>query len=398
MPSRAAARMLFTLPTTVPASTNAVGFGRVRAFLLASLVMPVSLGAQGQVSVSGKVADAMGTAIAGATVSLAGTSTNVATDEDGRFNLTVPAAAGFTLSVRRLGFAPTSREITMTQGNPLRDLTIQMAPLPSLLSPVLVNATRGAYKGRLAGYYQRLERKSGGYFISRTAIDKKSYKNLSQLLRVVPGINAFPLKSGGSTVRMRTRQCRPLVWMDGVPMPTGEVDLDAFPVSTLHGVEVYPATANTPQDFVLNGTPSCGTIVLWSRGGDTDPVIRKGRKPFDLEQMILAHKAFSADSVDQRATLVSAGSLAALYPAELLSEGATGSVLVEYVVDSEGAVEPETISIVSSTHPLFSAAVILAVRRAAYNPAIRSGTPVRQVVLQPFSFFPAGNTTTQGLR
>lgn len=390
--------MLFALPRVEPQSPGEGGCGRVCAFLLASLMMPVCLIAQEQSSVSGTVADAAGTPIAGATVALAGTSTNVTTDEDGRFILTAPAAGGFTLSVRRLGFAPASRELVTSPGQPLRDVTIRMTPVPNLLSPVLVNATRGAYKGRLAGYYQRLERRAGGYFIPRNAIDRKSHKNLSQLLRVVPGINAFELKTGGSTVRMRTRQCRPLVWMDGVPMPTAEVDLDAFPVSTLHGVEVYPANASTPLDFVLNGAPGCGTIVLWSRGPDTDPLLRKSRKPFDLEQMILAHKAFSADSVDQRAVLAGEGSLAAVYPAELLSEGATGSVLVEYVVDASGTVEPETISIVSSTHPLFSAAVIFAVKRAPYKPAMKNGAAVRQVVLQPFSFFPGGRTTTQGLR
>lgn len=391
--------MLSKLPTPGPKpSLFQVDFGSVRTFLLAALVTPISLAAQATAPVTGTVSDPIGTPIAGASVTLAGSAVSVTTDEDGRFHLTAPSAGGFTLSVRRLGFAPASRELSVPQGQGLRDLRIQMTPSPGLLSPVLVSATRGAYKGRLAGYYQRLERRSGGYFIPRTAIDKKSYKNLSQLLRVVPGINTFALRSGGTTVRMRTRQCRPLVWMDGVPMPTAEVDLDAFPVSTLHGVEVYPASANTPQDFVLNGAPGCGTIVLWSRGPDTDPVLRRPRKTFDLENLIASHKAFPADSVDQRASLVDQSSLSVPYPPELISEGSAGSVLVEYVVDEKGVVVPETISIVSSTHPLFSAAVIPAVKRAAYNPAIKGGSAVRQVVLQPFSFFPSGKTTTQGLR
>ena len=391
--------MLSTLPTVVPKSrARVIDFGRLRAFMVAALVMPADLAAQASTSVSGIVADAIGTPIAGASVSLSGHPVTAATDEEGRFHLSAPSAGGFTLSVKRLGFAPASREVTVSAGHPVRDLTIRMSPVASLLSPVLVSATRGAYKGRLAGYYQRLERRSGGYFIPRNAIDKKSYKNLSQLLRVVPGINTFALKTGGTTVRMRARQCRPLVWIDGVPMPTADVDLDAFPVSTLHGVEVYPANANTPQDFVMNGNPGCGTIVLWSRGPDTDPVSRKSRTPMDLQALIASHKAFPSDSVDQRTTLVDPSALTVAYPAELMAEAPTGSVLVEYVVDAKGAVEPETISIVSSTHPLFSAAVILAVKRAAYNPAVRNGTSVRQVVLQPFSFFPSGKITTQGLR
>jgi len=74
-------------------------------------------------------------------------------------------------------------------------------------------------------------------------------------------------------------------------------------------------------------------------------------------------------------------------------------VLMQYVVDERGAIDPVTISIVSSSHPLFSAAAALALKRATYHPAMKGGIAVRQVVLQPFSFLPrGGKDTSQGLR
>jgi TonB family protein len=261
-----------------------------------------------------------------------------------------------------------------------------------------VRAVQGTYTGRLAGYYTRLQRRSGGYFISRDEIDRKSYRNLSQLLRNVPGINAFPMKSGGGTVRMREQQCRPLIWLDGVPMPAAEVDLDAFPVSSLHGIEAYPGHSNTPQDFLISGGLGCGTIALWSRGADTDPLIRRGKQPLDLEKLITLQKAFSSEQVDQRASLLDPDALTVMYPPELVADGLAGTVLVEYVVDATGGIERESISVVSSSHPLFSAAVILALKNVSYHPAIKAGNAVRQIVQQPFSFLPNSGRTSQGLK
>ena len=374
--------------------------GRIVVSLLAGLIVPAVIAAQtSAVPVSGVVLDATGVPIVGANVSIAGTPVTTTTDDKGQFHLTIPLAGPQKIAVRRLGFQPVFSDVTAVAGQTLHDLTIRMTAAPGMLNPVLVSATRGAYSGRLAGYYQRLERRSSGYFISREQIDKKSYRSLSQLLRNVPGINAFPLKTGGSAVRIRERQCRPLVWLDGVPMPAAEVDLDAFPVSTLHGIEVYSGSSATPQDFATSGSTTCGSIVLWSRGRDTDPPERRARAAMDLDQLIALQKVFPADQVDQRASLVDPNALAVTYPAELLTEELNGVVLMQYVVDEKGEIEPETVSIVSSSHPLFSTAAVLALRNATYHPATKGGNPVRQVVLQPFNFVPrGGKSTSQGLR
>lgn len=374
--------------------------GRIVAFLLGTFLLPAGSAAQtGAATVNGTILDISGVPIAGASVSIEGTPIATTSDEKGQFHLSVSRVGPAKVSVRRLGFSPAAADVNLVAGQMHRDLTIKMLGVASMLNPVLVSATRGKYSGRLAGYYQRLERRSAGYFISRDQIDKKSYRNLSQLLRTVPGINAFPLKGGGGAVRIRERQCRPMVFIDGVPMPAAEVDLDAFPVSTLHGIEVYSGSTAAPQDFATSGSTNCGTIVLWSRGRDTDPVPPRAREALDLEPLIAAQKVFSADQVDQRAALVDDRSLAATYPAELIPDGLSGFVLMQYVVSTRGEIEPETVSIVSSSHPLFSAAAGLALKNATYRPAMKAGNPVRQVVLQPFNFLPRGTrSSSQGSR
>ncbi len=354
---------------------------------------------QGAAVVSGVVTDSSGVPVIGAYVSVDGTSLVSTTNDRGEFRLSGISAGVSVLRARRLGFTPTAREVRLAQQESLGHVELRMSTLPRTLQPVLVQANQVEYKGRLAGYYQRLQRRSAGYFISRDEIDRNSFRSLSQLLKNAPGVNAFPLRSGGAAVRMRGRGCRPLVWLDGVPLPAGEVDLDAFPASTLHGIELYLGSTTAPMDYTANnGLSSCGTILLWSRGADTEPPTRRKRQPVDLEGLVESLSAFSSDQVDKPAQLIGTESLDVIYPPELSATGVAGSVLVEFVVDTTGRIEAETVSVVSSSNPLFTAAVWRALQGAKYSAAIRGGKRVRQIVQQPFRFAPGQRKAAQGMK
>jgi len=253
------------------------------------------------------------------------------------------------------------------------------------------------YAGRLGGYYERLSRRTSGHFIARDEIDRSSHRSLSRLLTQVPGINALQLRGGGGAVRMRGRSCRPLVWLDGVPMPAGEVDLDAFPASTLHGIEVYHGSSSTPLTFTApQAQSSCGTILLWSRGRDTEVPARLNHRGVDLEQMVASLSVYTADQVDKQAELEAPGPLQIAYPMALSATGISGSVVAEYIVDTEGSIEAGTFAIVSSTHPLFSEAVSRAVQGAKYTPAVKGNVAVRQVIQQSFAFAPGSGRPQKG--
>jgi TonB family protein len=60
--------------------------------------------------------------------------------------------------------------------------------------------------------------------------------------------------------------------------------------------------------------------------------------------------------------------------------------VVAYVVDSLGRVEPASLRMVESTHPLFEAAVRQAVLASRFRPAEWRGMKVRQLVQQSFVF------------
>ena len=185
---------------------------------------------------------------------------------------------------------------------------------------------------------------------------------------------------------MRGRSCRPLVWLDGVPMPAGEVDLDAFPVSTIHGIELYLGSTTAPMAYTASqGRSSCGTILLWSRGRDTEHPRPSQRRTIDLEELAASNAVYTADQVDRQAEL-SQRPLEVGYPPALFASGIDGSVVAEFVVDANGEIEPPSFEIFSATHPLFGEAVVDALSRARYTPAIKDGVKVRQFVHQPFTF------------
>ncbi len=345
-------------------------------------------------NLGGQVSDSAGTPVSGAVVTVVGSSVRSTTDEGGQFRLSGVPSGTVEVRVRRLGFAPLTRQLGLRSRESLVRLQFRMARVPGTLNTVLVRTNRFEYSGRLAGYYQRLQRHTGGHFISRDEIDRKSFRSLTQLLNSVPGINSFALRSGGGTVRMRGQSCRPMVWLDGVAMPAAEVDLDAFPTSTLHGVELYFGSSSAPSDFIANeGVSGCGTILLWSRGADTDPAPTRASSKVDLEQLIESLTVFSADQVARPAELLNAASLEVKYPVDLFAAGVIGSVVAEFVVDTTGRIEPGTFSVVTSSDPRFSSAVQSAIANARYTPAVKDGKAVRQAVQQPFSFLgnqPAG--------
>jgi TonB family protein len=66
--------------------------------------------------------------------------------------------------------------------------------------------------------------------------------------------------------------------------------------------------------------------------------------------------------------------------------GVSGRVVVLFVVDTLGTVEPGSLRVLSSTHAAFEAAAREAVLKSRFQPARIRGRPVRQLVQQPLSF------------
>ena len=370
---------------------NFAGFAHGRAsagltLLWASAIaFPSTARAQQPGVLSGVVTDSSQTPLVGALVEVSGTALRGRTDDRGAFRITGVKPGDIEITVRRLGFAPVTKTARLASNTAPAAHHIILSALPTVVKPVIVQAGQVEFVGRLAGYYERLHRRSSGVFIPREEIDRRNNRTLSQLLSATPGVNAVRLRSGGA-VRMRGRSCRPLVWMDGTPLPAGEVDLDAFPVSSLHGIELYLGSTTAPLAYTaMQGYSSCGTILLWSRGRDTEHARSGQRRTVDLEELAASQAVYTAAQVDKQAE-ISGQRLEVKYPPALFASGIDGRAVAEFVVDAEGGIEAETFELLSATHPLFGAAVEEAMSKARYTPAIKDGVPVRQLVHQPFVF------------
>jgi len=369
-------------------NTSAAGSRRVRVCRLAAALCAWSGAAIGQNpgAVTGTVTDTAGIPIYGAEVTVDNAQVRAFTDEKGAFTLGGISRGVRVLTARRLGFAPSTIQVeVLAEG--AATVALRLKPLAAALPPVVIHPSGVRYSGRLAGYYERLERGSSGVFVTRDQIDKENPSTLGQLLQHVPGIRATRGRGGITSVRMRGRGCWPLVWIDGTPMPAGEVDLDAFAPSSIQGIELYLGSTTAPLRYMYNrDMSSCGTILIWSRGPDTDPIYRAPTPSVDIATLVEQLSVFSADQVDRRARLDSAQLPQLDFPPSLYAEGVHGLVIAEFVVDTAGRVEDGTIGIVSSTAPAFTEAVRVALGSVSYTPALKAGRPVRQLVQQPFEF------------
>lgn len=75
-----------------------------------------------------------------------------------------------------------------------------------------------------------------------------------------------------------------------------------------------------------------------------------------------------------------------LYPPHLQETGVSGTVTLRFIVLASGAVDPESVRVVYSTHPDFTAAATMAIRILQFRPAQVNGQPVRVWVEQPLMF------------
>jgi TonB family protein len=156
-----------------------------------------------------------------------------------------------------------------------------------------------------------------------------------------------------------------------VPVSLPPVDLKATP-----RVDVEIRVA--PPEIPKSGASQSG-LVRSSSDGDVEG--RAGGRGLGSGR---AGQAYRESQVDRAVQVTRAPS--PRYPDALKSVSVTGEVVVQYIVDARGRVEPGSIKVLSASHRLFADAVRSALLEARYRPAEVNGQPVRQLVEQPFIF------------
>lgn len=368
--------------------------------LLAAALRPPVAAAAAQVRVApdstlvvrGVVRGDGGATLAGARVTVESTALGVVTDDSGAFRITgLPRGAG--LRVRRIGFAPrTVSAATIGESLDRRaPLVVTLQQTALALAPVVVRAAGARrYTGPLAAFERRKDAGTGGHFITADDIDRRNPYQLTDMLRMLPSMRVEDDGRGGKVVRMRSRSCDPLVWLDGMPLVGGYLDIDVLVPRSVAGIEIYSGDATVPPELRgPRGEGTCGVIAVWSRHGERSPKRGRSSAPVSAEQLAVLHdsaRVYTADQVDTAAELGEGSPIAPAYPQTLKDAGVSGTAIVEFVVDTTGSVEPETFGVISSSHRLFSEAARQALAEARFTPATLAGRHVRQVVQLPVRF------------
>jgi TonB family protein len=342
-------------------------------------------------AIDGVVEDSAGHGIASAQVWVGEGEQRALTDEDGHFLFRGIPLGQVKLTVRRLGFAPREVVTEVSRAGVARALTIVLTALPQQIAGVKVQGKRQSYPGPMGDFYRRLESKArGGYFFTREQIETIRPQRTTDLLRRVPGLNLMPAGNNDNVIRSRDSRCSPLIWIDGTPAAIAYYDPDLINPRTIEGVEVYAGTATVPNALQgPAGTSSCGAIAIWTRAGDLgerrDPGER-AQAAATLAALVDSLHVFTEEEVDRAAQLAPSSHFNPTYPLELRRNNVTGVVVAEFVVDASGRIERETVGMVYSPDPQFTAAVSAALDEARFTPALRKGHPVRQYVQLPVHF------------
>lgn len=196
-----------------------------------------------------------------------------ATDQRGRFRISLLPAGDYELTFRRVGYGTTSESLSVGAGIEA-EVRVQLSPRAVDLESIVVTTSR---RSRLdgEGFYQRQRYFTGEFFL-REDIEDRNPIAVQDLIRMVPG---FRVMGGVNPVVFGSRGCppeicggcAPAVFLNGMRMeyaPGDPTVPDPFQIvhpEQLEAMEIYSGQM-TPVQFYTRG--ACGAIAMWTRTGD----------------------------------------------------------------------------------------------------------------------------------
>lgn len=177
---------------------------------------------------------------------------------DGRFSFPDVRPGPIALTVRRMGYTARTLNIDVTAAGVASPVEVKLEEIASDIAAVLVEGS----KGHLQEFYEHKATSNFAKFFERKDIEKRNPIYLSELLRTVAGASLYASERTGN--RIMLRDCKPMVWVDGMRAPGAELDEVARPMDVA-GLEVYPSSAGLPPQYQDRNNRMCGAIVVWTR-------------------------------------------------------------------------------------------------------------------------------------
>jgi hypothetical protein len=209
--------------------------------------------------------------IPGATISLvteqnAPVGPTTKTGNDGSFSVAAAAPGIYRLRADISGYlSAVTPAIELGAGDQI-NITWHLLAGAVQMRPIAIVSSSRRTSGRLSGFYDRMQHKGLGTFITADQIQKMHPFQVTDILRTMPGLEVFPSPRGFGNVVRTIEGCQPAIFLDGSRFPLlGESIDNLVNPSDLEGIEVYAHPTDVPAEFQQGRGSNCGAIVLWTK-------------------------------------------------------------------------------------------------------------------------------------
>jgi TonB-dependent receptor len=270
--------------------------------LLIFLSSSCSLFAQGSGSVKGKVVDSeSGEPVIGANVVIVSTSIGTSAGVDGSFFLRLVPAGKRTIKASSIGYAAATKDIEVTDGAEIANLTFRLKPQSITGEAITVTAQ---VRGQDLAINQQVAANTISNVVSSARIQELPDANAAESIGRLPGVSL--VRSGGQATQVAIRGLQPkynAITVEGVQIPANDigsistgsdnatpkitpggraVDLSMISSASLDGIEVYKTITADMDAAAIGGTvnfdirrarenPDGGaSIALLAQGGYND--------------------------------------------------------------------------------------------------------------------------------
>lgn len=210
-------------------------------------------------NIKGQITGAEGEALPGASVTIKGTTTGVATDLTGNFTILNVKEGKQTLVINYMGYAPVEKEVTVKAGTTV-PFNVKLTTLSKNLTSVTVSASR---EGQQKALNQQRNADNIKQVVSADLMGRYPDLNVAESMQRLPGVTIGRNSSGeGATVQLRGTPANfTNININGEQLMGTQEDgsrnaqLDVVPVNVLSSMEVTKTL--TPD---MDGDAIAGTI------------------------------------------------------------------------------------------------------------------------------------------
>jgi len=214
-------------------------------------------------TIDGVVTDTNLVSLANATASILGSEIKVVTGANGRFQILRLPVGQYVLIVRRIGYAPSSTALQVAGGDTLL-VSFALERTGGVLDTVMVTSRRLTMK--MAEFEAR--RKLGyGQFMTTAEIEQRNSVSTVDLLRTFTSVRVASGVAVSRRFPLGMKPCPLKVFVDGVALPTPNLDKDVPIPKVLAAIEVYSGPATIPLQYKTTDGGHCGVILLWTKDG-----------------------------------------------------------------------------------------------------------------------------------